>query len=147
MWFHRSSSLLAAGLLVAASVAAAAEVAVSDAWVRGTVAGQKATGAFMRLTATTDVTLVDAASSAAKIVEVHEMKQEGGVMKMSAVPRLPLPAGKAVLLQPGGYHVMLMDLTQPLKDGDTVPITLTFEDKNGAKQTVTVKAIVRPLGK
>ena len=147
MSIRRSSSLLAVVLLVVTSVAAAAEVAVSDAWVRGTVAGQKATGAFMRLTATTDVTLVDAASTAAKIVEVHQMKQEGGVMKMSAVSRLPLPAGKAVLLQPGGYHVMLMDLTQPLKDGDMVPITLTFEDKNGAKQTVAVKAVVRPLGK
>ena len=132
MWFHRSSSLLAAGLLVAASVAAAAEVAVSDAWVRGTVAGQKATGAFMRLTATTDVTLVDTASSAAKIDEVPV--EQLALLGPGQVP-------------PGGYHLMLMDLTQPLKDGDTVPITLTFEDKNGAKQTVAVKAIVRPLGK
>ncbi len=68
------------------------------------------------------------------------MKMEGGVMKMSAVDRLPLPAGKAVELKPGGYHVMLMDLAQPLKEGDTVPLTLTVEDKAGKKQTVEVKA-------
>lgn len=143
----RCWSWLVAAALVAAPAFAAGEISVSDAWVRGTVAGQKATGAFMRLTATTDVTLIGAASSAAKIVAVHEMKQENGVMKMAAVPRLPLAAGKSVLLQPGGYHVMLMDLAQPLKDGDTVPITLTFEDKGGSKQTLEVKAVVRPLGK
>ena len=147
MPLHRWSSLVAALFVVTVSHSAAGEVTVSDAWVRGTVPGQKVTGAFMRLTASTDVTLVAAASPAAKIVEVHEMKQEGGVMKMAAVPRLPLVAGKAFLLQPGGYHVMLMDLAQPLKDGDTVPITLTFEDKGGARQTVEVKAVVRPLGK
>ena len=147
MSIHRSSSLLAAVLFAAAFAATAAEVAVSDAWVRGTVAGQKATGAFMRLTASSDLTLVAAASPSAKIVEVHEMKQEGGVMKMAAVPRLALTAGKPVVLQPGGYHVMLMDLAQPLKDGDRVPLTLTFEDKAGSKQTVEVSAVVRPLGK
>ena len=144
---HRWLSLLSAAFVAVASASAAAEVVVSDAWVRGTVAGQKVTGAFMRLTSTTDVTLIGAASPAAKIVEVHEMRQENGVMKMAAVPRLALAAGKTVLLQPGGYHVMLMDLTQPLSDGDSVPITLTFEDHAGAKQTTVVKAIVRPLGK
>ena len=124
---------------------AAAQVAVTDAWVRGTVAGQKATGAFMQLKATADSTLVGATSPVAKIVEIHEMKHEGGMMKMRAVDRIALPAGKAVEMKPGGYHVMLMDLVAPLKEGDTVPLQLTFEDKAGRKQTQDVKAQVKAL--
>jgi copper(I)-binding protein len=108
---------------------------VTDPWVRGTVTGQKATGAFMQLKSPADAALVEAASPVAKIVEIHEMKMEGGMMKMRAVEKLPLPAGKAVELKPGGYHVMLMDLVQPLNEGDTVPLKLTFEDKAGRKQT------------
>jgi copper(I)-binding protein len=141
-------SVSAALLAVATSAAALpafAQVAVSDAWVRGTVAGQGATGAFMQLRSPTDAALVAVASPVAKVVEIHEMKMDGGVMKMAAIDRLALPAGKAVELKPGGYHVMLMDLKQPLKAGDTVPVTLTFEDKAGRKTTVDVKAPVKPL--
>ena len=134
---------LFAGALVA--LPAAAQVAVSDAWVRGTVAGQKVTGAFMRLKSPADATLLAATSPAAKMVEIHEMKVEGGVMKMRAVDKLALPAGKAVDLKPGGYHMMLMDLTQPLKVGDTVPLMLTIADKAGNKQMIEVRAVVRPL--
>jgi hypothetical protein len=124
---------------------ALAQVAVADPWVRGTVEGQRATGAFMKLTATTDQKLVGAASPVAKIVEIHEMAMEGGVMKMRAIPKLELPAGKATELKPGGYHVMLMALTKPLAEGETVPIALTFEDAAGKRQTIEVKAPVRPL--
>ena len=138
---------LAGILSMAIAVPAVAQVAVTDAWVRGTVAGQMSTGAFMRLTSPADITLVGVASAAAKVVEIHEMKLEGGMMKMSAVTRLPLAAGKVVELKPGGYHVMLMGLAQPLKEGDTVPLSLTFEDKAGTKQMIVVKAPVRALGK
>jgi len=137
-------AILAAGGLAAAPTASA-QVTVADPWVRGTVTGQKATGAFMQLKSPADTTLVAAASPVAKIVEIHEMKMEGGMMKMNAVDKVALPAGKAVDLKPGGYHVMLMDLVKPLQDGDTVPLQLTFEDKAGKKQTVEVKAVVRPL--
>jgi len=134
---------IAAGLAMAQ--VAAAQVAVTDAWVRGTVAGQTTTGAFMQLKAAADATLVSAASPVASIVEIHEMKMDGGMMKMNAVDRLPLPAGKTVDLKPGGYHVMLMGLRAPLRAGDTVPLTLTFEDKAGKKSAVEVKAPVKPL--
>ena len=67
-------------------------------------------------------------------------------MKMSAVDRIPLLAGKPVELKPGGYHVMLFDLERPVKEGDIVPLTLTFEDKNGKKTAVDIKATVKPLG-
>jgi periplasmic copper chaperone A len=124
---------------------AAGEVTVKDAWVRGTVTGQKVTGAFMQLSSTTDAALVDASSPSAKFVEIHEMKKEGDVMKMRAIDRLPVPAGKSVDLTPGGYHMMLFDLKAPLNAGDVVPLTLTFEDGKGKKSTVDVKATVKAL--
>ena len=141
----RSATLILAAVGLAVAHPAAAQVTVTNAWVRGTVAGQMATGAFMQLKSPADTALVGVASPVAKIVEIHEMKMEGNVMKMNAVDKLALPAGKAVDLKPGGYHVMLMDLVKPLKDGDAVPLQLTFEDKAGKKQTVDVKATVRPL--
>ena len=145
MALPRFPALLLAALTCAAALPSAAEVVVANPWVRGTVAGQKTSGAFMELRSATDTALVGVASPVARFVEVHEMKMEGGVMRMNAVNKLALPAGKAVELKPGGYHVMLMDLTQTLKEGDTVPVTLTFEDKAGKKQTVEVKAPVRGL--
>lgn len=137
---------LAAGLALALlPFCALAQVTVSDAWVRGTVPGQKATGAFMQLASGADTSLVGAASPVAKVVEIHEMAMDGGVMKMRAVQSIPVAAGKPVTLAPGGYHVMLMDLAQPLKEGDKVPLTLTFADKAGKKTTQEVSATVRPL--
>jgi len=135
---------IAAALVLAPSVASS-QVTITEPWVRGTVEGQRATGAFMKVTPSTDLKLIAAASPVAKIVEIHEMAMDGGVMKMRAIPKLDLPAGKATELKPGGYHVMLMALTKPLAEGETVPITLTFEDAAGKRQTLEVKAPVRPL--
>ena len=146
-FFLRNVALRAALSLAAATLAlpAFAQVAVSDAWVRGTVAGQSATGAFMQLKSPADTSLVSAASPVAKIVEIHEMKMDAGVMKMSAIEALAIPAGRTVELKPGGYHVMLMGLASPLKEGETVPVTLTFKAKDGKTQTVEVRAPVRAL--
>lgn len=139
-------STLTATLLGAALMASAtAQVTVKDAWVRATVPQQKATGAFMQLTAAKDTRLVSASSSAVPVVEVHEMAMDNNVMKMRQIPALELPAGKGVELKPGGYHLMLLDLKQPMKAGDTLPLTLVFEDKAGKRETVEVKAEVRAL--
>jgi copper(I)-binding protein len=138
----RSAIVLSAALL---SSAAMAQVTVKDAWVRATVAQQKATGAFMQLQSAQDAKLVAAQSPVAGVVEVHEMAMDGGVMKMRAVPAVALPAGKAVELKPGGYHVMLMDLKGQVKDGDTVPVTLVVEGKDGKRQNVEVKATARTM--
>lgn len=126
--------LMAAALLAGAAQAqTAAPVAVDGAWARASVPGQKATGAFMRLTAPESTRLVRVESAAAGVSEVHEMKMDGDVMKMRAVPALELPAGQAVELKPGGYHVMLMDLKAPLVKGTSVPLTLIFQDAKGAQ--------------
>lgn len=137
-------SLVAAAALIAAA-AAQAQVTVKDAWVRATVPQQKATGAFMQLQSTKNTKLVSASSPLTPNVEVHEMAMQDNVMKMRQVPAIELPAGKVVELKPGSYHVMLMNLQKPVSVGDTVPLTLNFEGKDGKRETVEVQAPVRPL--
>ncbi len=139
----RLSALAACGLLAGA---AHAQVTVQDAWVRAAVAQQKATGAFMRLTATQDSRLVGASTPIAGVTEIHEMKMEGDVMKMRALPALQLRAGQTVELKPGGLHLMLMDLRQPVAADASVPLTLVFEAQDGQRQSVQVQAGVRALG-
>jgi copper(I)-binding protein len=130
-----------------AAMPALAQVTVTDAWVRGTVAGQKGTGAFMKITSATDDVLLGAASAAAGVVEIHEMAMDGSTMRMRPLPAgLDLPAGQAVELKPGGYHVMLMDLKQPLAAGRPVPLTLVIERRDGTRESVAVEAPVRALG-
>ena len=127
----------------AASAPAWAQVEVKSAWVRGTVAAQKTTGAYMEISSARGASLVGAESAAAGLVEVHEMSMDGNVMRMRAVPKLDLPAGKTVELRPGGYHMMLIDLKRPLKKGDRVPLRLKIENKDKTVSTVEVKAEVR----
>lgn len=128
---------------VATAETATAPVQAENAWVRATVAGQKATGAFMRLTASSASRLVRAESAAAGVTEIHEMKMEGDVMKMRAISGLDLPAGQAVELKPGGYHVMLMDLKAPLAQGTQVPLTLVFQDAQGAQSQLVLQVPVQ----
>ena len=138
---------LICSLLLAAASAAGAQITVKEAWIRGTVAQQKATGLFAQITSAQGGRLVAVSSPAAGVAEVHEMAMEGSVMKMRALPGgLELPAGKAVELKPGGYHVMLMDLKQPLNTGDQVPVTLVFEGADKKRETVELKVPVKQLG-
>ena len=129
-----SKHLIAAALTTVCAVSAYAQnVTVTDAWARATVQGQKATGAFMKITAKDNAKLIAASSPVAGVVEIHEMKMEGSVMKMAPISFLDLPAGKVVELKPGGFHLMLMDLKSPLEKGAKVPLTLKFQDSKGAK--------------
>ena len=122
--------------LSAAAQVKPADVTFKDAWVRTTVPGQKGTGAFMSLTAKSDLRLVGASSAAAGVTEVHEMKMNGDVMQMRAVSGVDLPAGKAVALQPGSFHIMLLDLKTALPKNATVPLTLLFKDAKGVQSKV-----------
>ena len=139
---------LICSLLLAAASAAGAQITVKEAWIRGTVAQQRATGMFAQITSAQGGRLVAVSSPAAGVAEVHEMAMEGSVMKMRALSAgLELPAGKAVELKPGGYHVMLMDLKQPLNTGDQVPVTLVFEGADKKRETVELKVPVKQLGR
>jgi periplasmic copper chaperone A len=140
----RASAL--ACTLAATSWAAQAQTAVKDAWIRGTVAQQKATGMFATVTSTKGGTLVSASSPVAGVVEIHEMSMDGNVMKMRALEKgLPLPAGKTVELKPGGFHVMLMDLKKALPAGETVPVTLVIEAADKSRETLELKVPVKAL--
>lgn len=139
----RRMALATALLLPLTSFAqGAAPVQVQDAWARVSVAGQQATGAFMRLQASEPLRLVGASSPVAGEVEIHEMKLEGDVMRMRPLRELALPAGKAVELRPGGLHIMLLDLKAPLVAGSSVPLTLVFRDARGAERKLEVQVAV-----
>lgn len=140
------NAFAAAVLALSASTLWAQAVKVEDAWVRGTVATQKASGAFMRLTPQKDARLVAASSPVAGVVEIHEMAMENDIMKMRQIPGLDLAAGRTMELKPGGYHVMLMELKGQLKGGDVVPITLVFEDAAKKRFTQDITAPVTALG-
>ena len=146
MTAYRLIAPLACTLAALISLPALAQTTVKDAWVRGTVAEQKATGAFFSITSAQGGKLLSAASPVAGVVQIHEMKMEGSTMRMGAVAALDLPAAKAVELKPGGYHVMLMDLKAPLATGQSVELTLVVEGKDGKQETLRVKAPVRALG-
>jgi len=143
---HLCSSVFICGSL-AFCLNAGAAITATDAWVRGTVPAQKTTGAFLTLESSEDAKLVAVSTPAAKSAEIHESQQTQGMMQMHAVEAVPLPAGKRVELKPGGFHVMLVDLAKPLGEGDSVPLTLTIESKDGKRSKVDVSASVRPLGR
>lgn len=138
------SRLLLTALLATTGLAHA-QVSVKDPWVRATVAQQQATGAFMQLLSPKATRLVGVSTPLTPVAEVHEMAMQGEVMRMRQVPGVDLPAGTPVALKPGGYHVMLMNLPAQVKEGQTVPLTLSFEDADGRRETVQVQAPVRAL--
>ncbi len=135
---------IACGLMLA-SAFAHAQVTVSEPWIRATVGGQKVAGGYMQLKSARDTALVAASSPAAATVEVHEMAMVDNVMKMRAVQKLDVPAGRTVELKPGGYHIMFIDIKEPMKVGAKIPLQLIFEDKHKQRETVAVIAEVRPL--
>jgi copper(I)-binding protein len=128
----RRAAAVACAAAVLCQGALAQNVEIKNAWVRATVQGQKATGAFMSLSSADGARLKSVSSPVAGVAEVHEMRVEDNVMKMKALPNgLELPAGKTVELKPGSYHVMLMDLKSALPKDSSIPLTLVFVDNKG----------------
>lgn len=125
------------------TVVAADAVRVDQPWARATAPQQRVGGGYMTLTSPAGDRLVGATSPVAGRVEIHEMSMDGNIMRMRELPDgLPLPAGQAVALAPGGYHIMLMDLKQPLVAGQSVPLQLRFG--NAPPQDVQLR--VAPVG-
>jgi copper(I)-binding protein len=141
-------TMLAAALAataLAAALPAHAQTTVANAWVRATSAPQQPAGGYLTLTSARGGKLV-AVSSPAGMTEMHEMAMDGTVMRMRQVTAIDLPAGKPVELKPGGLHLMLMGLKAPLKAGETVSFTLVVEGRDGQRETLAVKAPVKPAG-
>jgi len=113
---------------------------VKDPWTRDTVGGVKNAAVFMTITSSTADRLISAATPAARKTDLMTMGGSGGVMQMEYLRGIDIPAGKAVSLNPSGFHVWLADLRQPLKTGDAFPLTLTFEKAGERRVIVTVLA-------
>lgn len=122
----------------------AAEVEVSSAWARATAPGQHSASIDVTLTSKQDASLVGVSSPASESATLHSMTMDGGMMKMREVKAISLPAGKAVNLQQSGYHLMLEGLKAPLKEGDSVPLTLSIRIGKDVKK-VEARAAVGAL--
>lgn len=118
---------------------------VEGAWARATAPGQTAGAAYMRLIAKEPTQLVGVSSPVAGVAEVHEMKMEADVMRMRLAGVIDLPVGRAFELKPGGYHVMLQQLKQPLAAGSTVPVTLVFRNNKGVESRTVLRVPVSAL--
>ena len=133
---------LAASLVVAsAALAQTNQLEVSNAWARATPGKAENGAAYLTIQSPTPDRLLSVSTPAAKKAELHTMSMEGMVMKKRPLADLDIPAGQPVTLKPGGQHVMLLGLDAPLREGQSFPLTLTFE-KAGTR-TVTV-AIEKP---
>lgn len=130
-------------LALFSTTALADNVQVDQPWVRATAPGQKVAGGFMTLTADADMALVGGQSPVSKYVELHFMKMENGVMEMRELKEIPLPKGQAVSLEPGGMHVMFIDLKQQIRDGQKVPLTLTVRGADGKERKMAVELAAR----
>lgn len=118
---------------------AAQQVRAADALCRPTPVGRQATGCYVTLTAPANDRLVGVSSPVAGRIEIHESRVESNMMMMYELKEgLPLPAGQVVELKPGGAHIMLLSVTEPLKAGDTVPLTLTFASAAPVEITASV---------
>ena len=146
VFLQKLSCLMLAGFaLMPTLVWCADRVQITNAWVRGTVVGQRGTGAYMDIVSDAPGRLLSAASPVAAHVEIHNMRMENGVMRMSSVKDIALTPGKTLRLAPGGYHVMLMGLKDQLKPGASVPITLTVEGADRKQRQIEIKAEIREL--
>lgn len=115
-------------------------IKVSEGWARTSTPGQSVGAAYMTLTSTKNITLVQVDSTSAGSVEIHSMSMNNGVMKMRMLNKLDLVAGKPYKLAPGSFHLMLFDLKKPLKMGEKIDFTLHFKDR--ANKTSEVKVYV-----
>jgi copper(I)-binding protein len=139
----KTLALYAVLLLVAGAAAAqTGSVEVRDAWARATPGKTEIGAVYLTLQSPTDDRLTGLSTPIASIAQLHMMTMEGGIMKMSRLAALDLPAGQPIKLEPGAMHVMLIGLTDKLRPGQSFPLTLLFE--KAGKEEVTVS--VAPVG-
>lgn len=142
--FTRVSMVATALLLAPPAAAAQAPPALiaSQAWVREAPASRPTSAAYLVLenTSTADLVVVSASTPAAKVAELHEMRDEDGKMRMRKVEKLVVPAKGRLELKPGGLHVMLFELTGALEAGKRVPLAFTLADGSTLKVDAEVRA-------
>lgn len=124
--------------VLAACAQADNDITISNAWARATAPGQKVAAAYMNLSSKLDAALIRAECDLAGSVEIHSMTMENDVMKMRMLEELALPAGKTVSLAPGGFHLMLFNLKQPLDAGKQAKFTLYFRTDAGEEKSIDI---------
>jgi periplasmic copper chaperone A len=130
----------AAGLIVASTaLAQTGQIEVNNGWARATPGKAENGAAYVTIASPTADRLVSVSTPLAKQAELHTMEMKGMVMQMRPVAGIDISAGQPVSLKPGGEHIMLLGLTQPLREGQTFPLTLTFEKAGSQAVTVTVE--------
>ena len=120
------------------------DIEISGGFTRATLPNAPVGGGYITIvnTGSADDTLIGASSPVAEDVQLHQMKMEGEVMKMGEMPDgIPVPAGQTVALEPGGMHLMMMGLKQPLIEGESVPVTLRFETAGTIEIALVVGSI------
>jgi periplasmic copper chaperone A len=125
----------------------AGDLVITQAWSRATPGGAKMGAGYLTIENKGSAVdkLVGVSGDIAGKIEVHEMAMNDGVMKMRPLDKgLAIEPGKTVKLAPGGYHLMMMDLKNPLKQGDKVPVTLEFEKAGKVQVTLDVQAVGAP---
>jgi len=137
----RRRVLAIAACLVVAGAASAqtSQLEVGSAWARATPAKAETGIAYLTIRSPTADRLVTVSSPVAKKAELNSMEMSGMVMKMRPLASLDIPAGQPVTLKPGGDHIMLMGLVGPLREGQSFPLTLTFEKAGAREVTVAVE--------
>ena len=137
------ASILA--LLASTAMSATPDVRVTNVWARASAPGQTTAVVYMDVRSDYDAALTSAESARAERAELHSMKMDNGVMRMRPLERVELPARKTVKLEPNGTHLMLVNVKQPLKAGERVPVILKVESRSQPAKTISVQAEVRPL--
>lgn len=136
---------LAAGfglwLATAGAIAQTGDPQITAAWARATPGAAQTAAAYVTVVSAAGDRLTAASTPAAQKAELHTMTMDGNVMKMRQVDGIDLPPGRTVTLKPGGYHIMLTGLAQPLTEGQTFPLTLTFAKAGSQQVTVTVQKV------
>jgi len=126
-------------VIAGAALAQTGQLEVSNAWARATPAKAETGIAYLRIRSPTADRLVSVSSPVAKKVELNTMEMSGMVMKMRPLASLDIPADQPVTLKPGSEHIMLTGLNGPLREGQSFPLTLTFEKAGTREVTVAVE--------
>jgi periplasmic copper chaperone A len=126
-------------VIAGAALAQTGQLEVSNAWARATPAKAENGIAYLTIRSPTPDRLLSVSSPVAKKAELNTMEMSGMVMKMRPIASLDIPAGQPVTLKPSGEHIMLLGLNAPLREGQSFPLTLTFEKAGAREVTVAVE--------
>lgn len=131
------------GLASPVALAHSSSLSFDNAWIRASAPGQKNGAAYVQITnsGSHDMQLAGASSDRTERIELHTIDRTSGVARMKEVETINIPSNKKVALEPGGYHLMMINIKEPFKEGETVPLTLQFKDA----EPVTVDFEVKPI--